>query len=403
MKPKTETLILAIAFLTAVQPTRAAIVGTNEIPRALTVERVASLPAAEQSAWRQYLEHSAQQRKADQQALADEARKRGANEPAAPPEGRNADSIPLRNAPAWYGTAEARRIADVILSYQTPAGGWSKNLDMTGQPRAAGQQYGDAGYIGTFDNDATVTQLRYLARVATAAASGTNGYRAGFLKGIDYILAAQYPNGGWPQVWPLAGGYHDSITFNDNAVVNVLQLLRDAAGGAGDYAFIPAEVRRQAAASVERGVKCILACQITANGHRTVWCQQHDPLTLLPTPARNYEMPSQTGAESARLMAFLMDLPDPNAEVVAAVHAAADWYQKARITSGSHAGSWARFYQIGTDLPLFGDRDRSIHDTVTEISAERQKGYSWFNNAGQAALTRYEKWSQTHPRNPPPK
>jgi PelA/Pel-15E family pectate lyase len=35
---------------------------------------------------------------------------------------------------------------------------------------------------------------------------------------VRYLLAAQFPNGGWPQVWPLEGGYHDAVTFNDNAV-----------------------------------------------------------------------------------------------------------------------------------------------------------------------------------------
>src|ERR1035437_752235 len=119
-------------------------------------------------------------------------------------------------------------IADVIVSFQTPAGGWSKRLDMTHQARVPGELFigdnsshfltnadndlpHDAGwsYVGTFDNDATTTQLRYLAKVAAALPGEPGaGYRAAFLHGLDYIFAAQYPNGGWPQVWPLPGCYH---------------------------------------------------------------------------------------------------------------------------------------------------------------------------------------------------
>ena len=36
----------------------------------------------------------------------------------------------LQQPPAWYGGAEAVRIADNVLFYQRAAGGWHKNVDM---------------------------------------------------------------------------------------------------------------------------------------------------------------------------------------------------------------------------------------------------------------------------------
>ena len=78
-----------------------------------------------------------------------------------------------------------------------------------------------------------------------ATATDEPRYRESFLRGVDYLLAAQYPNGGWPQVFPLEGSYHDAITFNDGALVNVLSLLHDVAAvldGSllflGDFALI---------------------------------------------------------------------------------------------------------------------------------------------------------------------
>jgi PelA/Pel-15E family pectate lyase len=267
-------------------------------------------------------------------------------------------------------------------------------------------------YVGTFDNDATVTELRYLAKViATVGTKQGASYRTAFLRGIDYILAAQYPNGGWPQVWPLQGGYHDEITYNDDAMINVLSLLCDVFGATNEFAFVPASTRAHAVASVKRGIDCILATQIVVDGHRTAWCQQHDPLTLQPASARNYEMPSEVSSESARIMMFLMQQPNPSLQVIAAVRAAAAWFEKTKIPdvafqraddgsrhlvpSPGNGPFWARYYQIGTDRPIFGDRDKTIHDNVDEISRERRFGYAWYRSDPQRALEQYA--HQTHP------
>ena len=66
-----------------------------------------------------------------------------------------------------------------------------------------------------------------------AAHSATDDarYSAAFLRGLNYLLDAQYPNGCYPQVYPLQGGYHDAATFNDDATVNVLDDGRYALRG----------------------------------------------------------------------------------------------------------------------------------------------------------------------------
>jgi PelA/Pel-15E family pectate lyase len=228
------------------------------------------------------------------------------------------------------------------------------------------------------------------------------------------MLVSQFPNGGWPQVFPLEGGYHDTNTFNDEALINVITTLQDIAENKPDYAFVPPAMRARAAASVQRGIGCILACQIKVGNTRTSWGQQHDALTLESASARNYEMPSQSGSESAATVTFLMSLPNPSPEVVASVHAAAAWLKKVAIHDASWspapdksgrtllkspgAGTvWARYYEIGTDRPLFGDRDKSIHDDVNEISKERRNGYAWYGTGPNRVLEHYEKWAKLHP------
>jgi len=58
---------------------------------------------------------------------------------------------------------------------------------------------------------------------------------------------------------------------------------------------------------------------------------------------------------------------------------------------------WSRYYEIGTDRPIFGDRDKSIHDDVNELSKERRKGYQWYNNTAKRVLEHFRRWSKDHP------
>ena len=406
-------LLAGLSFL--ITPLIAAVIGTNPPCPPLSAERIAALPAADQPAWRDYLARSAAAFAADKKFYADELTALGLTQPLVPTRGRE---VPLKQPADWYSSAEALRVADNLVSFQTPAGGWNKNTDFTTRARRPGERSGyEARYIGTIDNDATITPLRFLAGVIAANGDkpAVAPHRAAFFLGLNYLFAAQFPSGGWPQVYPLEGEYHDAITFNDGATVNVLILLRDVAAGAG-FVFVPPEIRARAAAAASRGLSCILAAHIvTAEGRRTVWGQQHDPLTLAPVSARAYEMPSQSAGESAGIMRYLMTLPDPSPAVIAAVHAAAVWFERTALNNVVFAlapdGSghqliptpgapalWARYTEIGRDRPLFGDRDRSIHDQVGEISKERRAGYAWFGTAPKTALAAYLKWSQRYPK-----
>ena len=89
----------------------------------------------------------------------------------------------------WYRSPEAQKIAQTVLLHQHANGGWEKNQDMIQPPATPPKET-------TIDNGATTTQLTFLVRV------GTPPCQAATLKAIDYLLAAQYPNGGWPSSGP---------------------------------------------------------------------------------------------------------------------------------------------------------------------------------------------------------
>ena len=424
------SFILSTALLTG--PALAEVIGHNVPALPLTAERVAALPEASRGAWETYLKTSASLQAADRAALAAEQKGLAAI-PKPSPHGDSAKTMPLKNGTEWYATPEARSVADTIVSFQTPAGGWGKNMLRNVPVRQRGQSYtgdnvsahlqagdndpsaeGGWDYVGTFDNGATTTELQFLALVASAnpGAEG-DAYRKAALRGLEYMLTAQFPNGGWPQVFPLQGGYHDAITYNDDALSDVTEVLTLAAEGRKGFGFVPQAFRDRARTAVDRAIECILVTQVRQNGKLTVWGQQHDALTLEPTSARNYEPPSFSSGESAGLLVYLMQIKDPSPRVIASVHAGVAWLKDAALHDVAwvkipddrvlqpQPGApllWSRYYDFKTGKPIFGDRDKTIHDTVTEISQERRRGYSWYNSTPQKALDAYAKWSQTHPQ-----
>jgi len=315
------------------------------------------------------------------------------------------------------------RIADNLLLYQRDTGGWPKNIEMahvlTEQEKAAlvkEKQEVDS----TIDNSATYTQLAYLARVLTA--KKLERHKEAFLKGFDYLIRAQYANGGWPQYYPLREGYYTHITYNDDAMICVMRLLRDIAKGKPAYAFVDEARRLKAEKAVEKGIECILKTQVVVEGVRTVWCAQHDEVTLAPAPARKFEPVSLSCYESVGIVRFLMGIDHPNERVVNAIEAAIAWFEKTKLNgirwvekedaSKLHGFDrvvvkdttasplWARFYEIGTNRPIFSGRDSVIKYDVSQIEDERRNGYRWYVDDPAKLLSNdYPAWQQKwHPR-----
>jgi pectate lyase len=308
-----------------------------------------------------------------------------------------------RQSAEWFRSEEGHRIANNVLTWQSLHGSWPKNGDTASRPYEGDRDELD----GTFDNGATIGELRFLARAVSA--TGASPYELAFKRGLDHILEAQYPTGGWPQFFPLGQGYHRHITFNDNAMVRILEFLQDV-GESTDYAFLDKNRRADARAAFDKGIQCILDCQIVVNEKRTVWCAQHDEVTLKPRPARSYELESLSGGESAAILGFLMSLDNPDPGLQVAIRAGVAWYESAKIkgirvekdqggdrvaTEDPDAPSlWARFYEIETNRPFFCDRDGLKKYRYNDVEAERRNGYRWYGNWGEKVAVAYQVWTR---------
>lgn len=326
-------------------------------------------------------------------------------------------ALNLPSSSTWFATEPAAQLARSILQYQTPEGGWPKNTDMSKPPsdELKARIASTPSTIATIDNGGTTEPLILLARVITARRDET--LEKAFLRGINYLLEAQYANGGWPQFYPLRKGYYTHITFNDNAMVRVLRLLKDLSQGKAPYAWVSPELRSRAALAVEKGIDCILRCQIVVEGVKTGWCAQHDEVTFAPAKARAYEHPSLSGAEAVGIVEFLMCLETPSPAVIEAVESAVAWFERVKITGMAvrtvpdprgpkgfdrvlvpdpeAKPLWARFYEIGTNRPMFSGRDSVIHYKLEEIEIGRRTGYSWFSDTANDLLSNhYPKWKK---------
>ena len=312
--------------------------------------------------------------------------------------------------------------AEKMLIFQRAIGGWPKAVGnekvdyshpLSAAHRAstlADKSRNDA----TIDNNATTREISYL--VKAYARTHNPAYRAGAENGIRYLLKMQYANGGFPQFYPDNSGYRHQITYNDNAMVKALEVLRATANKDADYAGLDPTLVSLAQDAVTRGIACILKTQYVRNGKPTAWCAQYDEKTLQPDKARAFELASLSGDESVNIVRFLMGIENPSAQVKTAIENAVAWLDKVKMPNMavkdidapsepkgrdrvmvSEAGAtlWARFYDLNTDRPIYVGRDSKVHYKLAEVENERRAGYLYAGTWPAKLLGKeYPAWQQ---------
>nr|WP_238482770.1 pectate lyase [Lederbergia galactosidilytica] len=284
-------------------------------------------------------------------------------------------------------------------------GGWTKNWPHIytrpwdgEEPRS--EWIKDGVELGTIDNDATISEILFLAQIFQETQDLR--YKESIMKGIDFLFKMQYPTGGFAQVYPERGNYSDYVTFNDEAIINVLELMDQIVKESYpfDSDLIDEVYRTKVKESIDLAVDYILKSQIEVDGKLLAWCAQHDPVTYEPREARAYEHPSISGSESIGVIRYLMSRPQTE-EINQAVLGALEWLdevklENTRYISGdpdnqyfveeANSTAWYRFYQIGTNKPIFSGRDGIIRHDIMEIEEERRNGYAWGGSWGTKLL-----------------
>ena len=330
---------------------------------------------------------------------------------------KNWPDVIRKNESSWFGSEEAKKIAENVLLYQRNIGGWPKNIQMQHELTPAQKKdltaLKNTAVEATTDNGATCQEMLFMSRMYAQVKD--ERYKESFLKGINYLLEAQYANGGWPQFYPLKKGYYTHITYNDDSMVNILSAMRQISEESDFYSIKPSkEVVKKCKKAFEKGIDCILKTQYKQNGVLTAWCAQHDEVTLLPANARAFELASLSGYESAKIVLLLMSIEKPSRDIVTAVKSAEAWFEKTKITNleekrvlngegkiidkkmipATNAGPiWARFMDLETNEPFFCDRDGIKKKSIDQIGSERRNGYSWYSDAPKEVLKKYSAWA----------
>jgi len=354
----------------------------------LNLARVLTLTDAQRrDDWRAYFENSVAMARSDVEALQSE--------------GKDALAPVLARRRYRYDNRQSYSPQDLraLLSFQTPSGGWGKNTEFLSQPRSSGQGWSiEMDYAPTFDNGATTSELRVL---LNAWDQRDRKVESSINRALNLILSAQMPSGGWPQSYPLRGGYHNWHTYNDGVTANILHLLMDIQEHSEGF-HLDLEWLNRIDHAVMAGLSSIVNDQVWLDEHTGAWGQQHDPINHYLTGARSYELPVLATAETAGLVSVLKRRANAHPKVKSATAGAIAWLQRHRLigvrwqrpsSSGSGLvaydkalGLWPRFIDPKSQTAVFAGRDGIRRASVTELSVERQQGYGWYTTAPSAVL-----------------
>jgi PelA/Pel-15E family pectate lyase len=264
----------------------------------------------------------------------------------------------------------------------------------------------------TIDDEATTREIKELAFAYKKTQNPV--YLKAVENGINYLLTAQNSAGGWGQFYPDSSGYHKHITYNDNAMIDVMWVLKYASECTNDFEKIDKTLSRKAKIAVEKGINCILKTQVIQNGKLTAWCAQHDHQTLKPAKARMFELPSISGNESVGIIRFLMSIEKPSSEIKKSIQSAVLWLENSKIVgirtkdipdasqpkgkdrivvNDSLSTVWARFYNLETNKPFFTGRNSIPKKSLSEIENERRVGYAYYGTWAKNLLQKeYPNW-----------
>ncbi|MHB9027520.1 MAG: pectate lyase [Candidatus Latescibacterota bacterium] len=267
---------------------------------------------------------------------------------------------------------DAARDAGLALAWgQRKEGGWDHLVDVSHLDRNVKKPVKLSGRCA-LDDDITQGAITFL--IELDAVLDEEWLTEAITMGLDWLRKAQFPNGAWPQWYPLIGSYHDYYTFNDNAMGDCIRVMLLAHERYGKPQYLE---------SAKRCGDFIILSQVAAP--QSGWAQQysHD---LKPAWARAFEPPGLSSAESAGNIRTLMTLYRYTGEkkYLDPIPKAIEWFERSKIG----ADLWARLYELETNRPIYGDRDNKVHYTLEEISEERRKGYSWQSSYGIPGVIR---------------
>jgi PelA/Pel-15E family pectate lyase len=285
-----------------------------------------------------------------------------------------------------YYLDAAREAAEALVFGQLHSGGWTNSVDLKTRGLGAKYQGGETRRDGTtsLDDGQSQSAIQLIVRVDKALAFRHKEIHASALYALDALLAAQFPNGAFPQGWkkPIQEqpvlkasypaydwrtegrikNYWDMYTLNDNVCGYVADALIDALG-------VYREDRYRTA--LQRLGDFLILAQMP--DPQPAWAQQYN-YDMKPIWARKFEPPAIAGDESQEALETLMKIARAtgDSKYLEPIPRALAWLKQSRLPDGR----LARYYELETNRPLYMERRGDIY-TLTYDDSKLPSHYGW--------------------------
>jgi hypothetical protein len=266
----------------------------------------------------------------------------------------------------------AKNVAKALIYGQHPLGGWHYFIDF--DKKGLQEWYKNVAsrfivgweeyrhYYGncTYDDNTTQGATSFILHLYMKTFDPA--YLEPLKKALNFMLISQYPNGGWPQRFPLRYEFvHDGLadytsyyTLNDNAMNNIIDVLLEAYDFFGDERYLEA---------ARRGGDFFMISQ--GSEGKAAWTDQYD-MNLQPAWGRTHEPASlqvryttSTINELEKLFLYTGDK-----RYLRPIPMALEWMESVIISiSDKGEPKFATWYDPQTNFPI-------LRETLPEVNNE---------------------------------
>jgi hypothetical protein len=291
------------------------------------------------------------------------------------------------NEPRWLRIA--CKTGDLLVAGQLPNGGFTQELQITATtvkgvhqlspypkpPRPASQ--------GVLENNTTDRAIELL--LGLFDATGEPRYREAARRAVDFLTAAQYPCGAFPQRYPPSDGYDKYYTLNDGATTDsILRLI----------SFYRRTGRTRYLDAARKGGDWLLSAVLA--DPTPGWAEQYDHSNK-PAPARSFEPPGVGTEVTCMAIEALTELylATGDAKYLAPTEKAVAWLKCAQIDPG---GRCYRLYETTSGRPIFAERKSGrVYYDIEELPADQRNRWycgPFFRERPAGPVSALENWQR---------
>lgn len=296
----------------------------------------------------------------------------------------------------------ARETAESLVYGQLRSGGWTNAIDFDPAGSRVAQYRNGRGRgrnHSTLDDGISQAALQFLLHTDRALGFKNKEIHEATQYACDALLAAQFPSGGFPQVWtgpvaahpPAKAQYPDYDWRTENRIKNYWDMptLNDGLAGTVATTLI-------AAWEINKDERCrkalaklgdfLLLAQMPEP--QPGWAQQYDT-QMRPIWARKFEPPAVAGRESQDAMETLLLIHrvTDDARYLQPIPQVLAYLKRSLLPDGS----LARYYELKTNKPLYMTRSY----VLTHDDSDLPQHYGWKTESHIGRIEKALKAAQT--------